>query len=247
VAAARDEPVVLYDERDLLRDPEYRSAEFAQVRSSMPLDYPGLIEELGLSAEQAGRLFDLLAEIQLQKRAANAPIVLGQAPDVAALQQMAEARQAIQRQRDASIAAGFGGGVLEKFQRYETERGARNRVDSLGRNLAAAGFPLEEAQRRPLIEAYAAEEQRERDYQAERNRQRGPESLDLQRMLAEESRLEAQDISRREERNRRLLEAARPHLDTAQLDAFTRQLDQELARDRAAFRLQREQDATQGR
>jgi hypothetical protein len=51
--------------RQLMQDPDYREAIRVQQRSNMTRQYPGVAQELGLTAEQAEGLFDLLAEQQL--------------------------------------------------------------------------------------------------------------------------------------------------------------------------------------
>src|SRR5262245_29011772 len=52
-------------EAELLKDPDYRKARLAQIRSTVPRANVGLVERLGLADQQADQLFDLLAEYQL--------------------------------------------------------------------------------------------------------------------------------------------------------------------------------------
>ena len=51
-------------QRELLKDPEYRKAMQAQLRVNQTQNYPDLAEELGLTAEEANKLFDLLTEAE---------------------------------------------------------------------------------------------------------------------------------------------------------------------------------------
>lgn len=235
------ERVVLLDESRLLEDTEYRDAEFMRVRDLMPFDYPGLIDALGLTAQEADSLFDLLTEVQLQKRSVNVPVIIGQPPDVAAVQAMADARQEIQRQRNTLLTALLGPAGFDRFTRYEEEdRPARNQVTSLGRTLATAGQPLEETQLRPLMTAFAALQKLEREEAANAASRMSPRDLPAGSDALPVPRLTMADLERRAVRNQRLLEAATPHLNATQVTAFATELDRSLAQARAAVRVQGE-------
>lgn len=240
-AATPGRGMVLHDEADLLQDPEYRAAEFAQVRSLISQDYPGLIDELALTQEEADRLFDLLTGIQLQKRSASVPVVLGQSPEPAAVQVMISERQQIQHRRNEALIALLGQTGFERFVQYEEERPARNQVTALGRTLAAAGHPLDDAQLRPMIAAYAVLQKREREHaQQSAARIQQEAGLDPARLLAAAQAAEQPDqadMERRAEDNRWLLETVAPHLSAAQLATLQATLDQRLSRDRAALRI----------
>jgi len=247
--ASRDAPVpvneagrvVLLDEAPLLNDPGYRTAEFARVRATMPLDYPGLIDALGVTTGEAEELFDLLTTVQLQKRSVNVPVILGQAPDVAALQVMIDARQEIQRQRNASLTAMLGPAGFERFTRYEQEeRPARSQVSSLGRTLATAGDPLEGTQLRPLVTAFAALQKLEREETQHAASRMPPEESPAEVSALTAPRLTIADLERRAASNQRLLEAAAPHLSPTQFAAFAAELDRSLAQARAVVRVQGE-------
>ncbi len=53
--------------RDQLNDPDYREAQRAQIRDSMPQRYPDAAKALDMTKEQADAFFDLLARQQFDR------------------------------------------------------------------------------------------------------------------------------------------------------------------------------------
>ncbi len=226
---------------ELLKDPEYRKAALAQARLSLPQRYPGLAEELGLTKEEADRLFDLLAENQLEQTGVMMALPVGAngAPDIAAMEDLNRSRQELLRQHEQELQTELGSSRYAQWQEYQQTLGPRQQVVQLGRTLDGAGVPLSSEQSRPLIAAYAAEQKR----QAE----------DLRRLLgsgpispADQQRFQEERLQVQAESNRRLVEAARSHLNARQVEALQASLDQQLAMNRASNRMMEIQRQAQG-
>lgn len=251
-AAARDSdrPVaqnadinrIIFNQQEMMKDPEYRKARLAQTRMSLPQNYPGLVEELGLTPEEADRLFDLLAENQLEMSDVSmlSATINGVQPDPAVAEDANRRRMEMQRRQDESLMVMLGGARYSQWQDYQQTRGARQQVMQLGRTLESVGVPLSPEQSRPLTAAYVAEQKRQRD-ESQRMfasaQQAG--TMDQARMIEESSRLQA-------ESNRRIVEAAKPHLNSQQLEALQASLDQQLVMTRATSRMLRQQVEAQG-
>jgi hypothetical protein len=223
--------------RDMMKDPDYRKARLAQMRMSMLQNYPGLADELGLSRAEADELFNLLAEHQLDMTSVAMQVGPDGQVDPQAMRLMAQNRQEAQRRQEEAVASLLGSRHAQ-WQDYQQTRPARQQVMNIGRTLDAIGAPLSDAQRRPLVAAYVAEQKRQ---QQERTGMReaaarGPQ--DPAQMLEENFR-------RQSESNRRILDAAAGHLSAEQLDTLRASMEQQLAMNRASSRMMREQmDAT---
>lgn len=226
---------------ELLKDPEYRKAALAQERLNLPQRYPGLAEELGLGADEADRLFDLMAENQLELNATMTAIPTGAngAVDIAAVEEVNRKRQEVLREQEEEMQALLGSNRYAQWKEYEQTLPARQQVVQLGRTLESAGVPLSSDQSRPLIAAYTAERKR----QAEEFRRllgSGPTSpADQQRLMEERFRLQADS-------NRRLVDAARSHLNARQVEALQASLEQQLTLNRATNRILEIQRQAQG-
>jgi hypothetical protein len=114
--------------------------------------YADMPAALGLDANQADRLFDLLAD----SRVSAAEDSRAYAGDPAA-QQAIEA--AARRQRDAAIDALLGPDKAAEFLAFEKSIPARMQVNRIGESMAAANVPLSEAQRTSLVAAVAHEQE----------------------------------------------------------------------------------------
>lgn len=222
-------------QKELLKDPEYRKIQLAQVRASIGRSFPGLAEELGLSEREADKLFDLLAENQLTRMAEGSlPAVLGGQGDQEALR----AQQALfERKQEESIQAQLGS-KYPQWQAYQQTRPARARVTSMSSQLAQAGKPLTEVQNRALTTALIAEQQRQT--QEERSTPRppsgNPADPGYRAQMMEES------LKRAEENNRRNLEAAAPYISATQLAALREQMERQTSLTRAMLRAQMERE-----
>lgn len=242
VAAARATATSLsIDRTELLKDPEYRKAALAQARLTLDQNYPGLAEELGLTPAQTQEVFDLLAELQLERTSATFSLTAGGQPDQAAVTEMLRRNQELQRQQDERIAALLGPAGLERFKGYEETRSSRMQAQSVRRTMESAGVPLSDTQMRPLTDAYIAEQRRQRnDMESMMREISQPGAGGQQRAL--ELNMELQEA-----RNRRLVEVARSHLTAQQLERFEASLDQQLAMNRASRRLMQAQLEAQQR
>jgi hypothetical protein len=235
--AVRD---VIAQQRDLLKDPDYRRAALAQARLNLPQSYPGLSEELSLTPEQEGRLFDLLAELQIDQ-SSTFLFSSGQQPDAAEMQEMSRRATELQRRRDEQIAALLGAAGQQQFAAYEQTRGARLQAQNLQRMMETSGMPLTAAQMKPITDAYVADQQRQRDTVQAMARQLSEAGT------AGASRLQEVMLEQQAERNRSLVEAARAHLTAPQLERLQATLEQQLVMNRASARLARERAEAQAR
>ncbi len=232
-AAAVNLNNLVLNERDMLKDPEYRKARLAQIRLSLPQTYPGLAEALGLSPQEADKLFDLLAKNQMEMQANTPPIVNGQS-DQQAVREMDRVRQDAQQRLNDSLLATLGDSRYRQWQDYQETRPGRQRAVQLSRTMEAIGEPMSDAQMRPLTTALVAEQKRQRD--------------DMQAMVHDVSqfgqpsaeKMQEESFKRQAESNRRVIEAATPYLSARQLGTLKETLDQQLAMSRASSRMQRD-------
>lgn len=135
-----------------LKDPEYRKLVLARVRPKFERDYPGVAQDLGLSEDEAKSLFDLMADIEINRRA-EMPIpkpILGrptlgeQIERQAQEQKMQSVVQASARRQEESIKALLGDKHAQ-WQAYQEKRRQRLRVE-----LFEFGLQTEENMRRSL-------------------------------------------------------------------------------------------------
>lgn len=114
--------------------------------------YAGMSEELGLDANQADKLFNLLADSRVTTF-----------DDMRAYDGDPVGRQAIQdaarAQRDAEINALLGPDKAAEFHTFEKSIPARMQVNRIGENLAASNLPLSAEQRSSMVAAVFAEQQ----------------------------------------------------------------------------------------
>jgi hypothetical protein len=231
---------ILLNQQEMMKDPEYRKARIAQTRMSLPQSYPGLVEELGLTPEEADRLFTLIAEnqIEMSELTMTASTINGVQPDPAAREAVSRRLPELQRQQNDALASMLGSARFAQYQDYQQTRPARQQVVQLNRSLEGVGLPLTAEQSKPLIAAYVAEQNRQRESQRLlSSRQMGPQ--DQARMIEERYEQQA-------ESNRRLLDVAKAHLSSQQLDAMEASLEQQLVMNRATQRMLRQQQEAQG-
>lgn len=229
---------LVLNERELLNDPEYRQARLAQTRLMLSQNYPGLAEELGLSADETSKIFDLLATHQLDMT--SAAIFQGAEQMDQAMMQERSRMQAEMRQRQQGEIMALLGSRYPQYEQYQQSQPARSQVTQLGRALESTGQPLTAEQSRPLIAALTAEQQRTRQEavnMANTFRNINPNDAQAQQRLQEES------FRMQVERDRRLLETASAHLSSAQLETYRTMLDSQLAMSRASMRAQQVQRA----
>jgi beta-lactamase regulating signal transducer with metallopeptidase domain len=138
--------------QELWKDPEYRKLVLVKVRPKFERDYPGLARELDLSENEAGRLFDLLAD-NVITRMAETPIpkpILGRPTTAEQIERQAverrawEIAQASSRRQEESIQALLDDKYAQ-WQAYTEKRRQALRIQLLER-----GQVLEENMRRNL-------------------------------------------------------------------------------------------------
>lgn len=242
-AAERNIAQIVLSQREMLKDPEFRAASKAQQRMMLPQMYPGIAEELGLSAEETSKLFDLLAEFQMQQNETMIPIVNGEQPDPAAMEEMGRRSQEMRRRQDEAVASLLGTGRAQQFKDFQETQSARVQASNIARNLQGTGQALSRTQERELTSAFVTEQRREREEMAAMARNVSMATP------ADQARMLEQNFERQAQRNRRILDAAKPHLSDTQLQSLQETLDQQLAMNRASSRMfqrQREQQGQDG-
>jgi hypothetical protein len=216
--------------RDPLLNSEYRSARLAEQRMSIQRTLPGLVEELGLSEEDAGRLFDLLAESRVNRESA-ASLSIG-ADGQPNRQESLRRQQELRRQEQESIAALLGTTRYAQWQQYQQTLLARMDANTKGAQLAQMGQPLSSAQQKSLTTALIAEQERTREDRERLARRDNPADPQAMAQLQEEA------MKLQEESNRRILEAVGSSLDARQLETLREQFEVRAAMQRAASGLQ---------
>ncbi len=232
-AQARDSLTdALARQRDLMNDPEYRRARLEQLRLTMPQNWPGVVEELNLTPDQADALFDLLAAQQMKQSELVVPITaVGASPDAAMVRDYTRQVEELTRERDEKVAALLGTAAAERFTAYEQTRPARSQARSMQRQLEDSGMtPLRPEQSRALTDAYISAQQAQRDSIQQRVAVGANNPADLLNI-----QMEIQT-----ERNRRLVDSVRPHFSPQQVERLQASLEQQLAMNRATMRLSRE-------
>jgi hypothetical protein len=228
---------------ELMKNPEYRKLRFAQQRLSVERNHPGLVQELGLSDNEADRLFDLLSANQLAINESQSLIVNG-AQDQVGAEEVTRRRHALGREQDEALRVLLGG-KYSQYQDYQQSRPARNQVVTIGNQLAQAGLPLTDAQMRSLTAVLRAEQQRRGPGQdsmmaTPEPGRANPVDLDARTKMMEEN------LKRTEDNNRRTIEAVAPHMSAKQLAVYREQLEQQAAMNRISIKMQIEQQRLQG-
>ncbi len=230
------------EQRELLRDPEYRQAMRTQQRFSLQQIHPDLARELDIPQERADRLLDLLIDQRLRNMEQQAAFPADRPPTEAEVMQMQKNLQQRQLAERAEIAALLGGDSQQQWQDYENSMGARMRVRQLSTVLDGAGIPLREDQRPPLRDTLAQYER-----QAQQDRQTQVTTRDFANMtLADRLAWQEEQIELTEQSYARARESVSHILTTQQLDAYRELQEQELAVRRANLRMERARMATQG-
>jgi len=144
----------------LMRDPEYRDAMLTQQKMGMRQSNPNLARDLDLTAEQADRLYTVLAEQQMRQMESTTPWVWGEQPDQAQLQEFQRKMTAQQSANDAEIKRAIGEGKFREYQEYQSLAGVRWEAESVRTALANAGVPLDENLAKPLMKTLQQEQQK---------------------------------------------------------------------------------------
>ncbi len=93
---------------ELLKDPEYRKARIAQIREVQVQNNPGVAEELGLTGSESDKLFDLLAELQLNTNMQTNALATRQADAQTTQQETQRIQQEARAKRQEALTALLG-------------------------------------------------------------------------------------------------------------------------------------------
>lgn len=202
---------------------EGRAMLLAQARMFLPRQYPGLAKELGLSAAEEEKLFDMLARHQTENSASALGMANAASMDRESVQEQQrkamERRQANQAELTAML-----GDKLPQWDEYQKTLPVRRQVEQL--QTALGDNALSEAQTKPLIAALATERAR---IQEDRRNTPVPITGNPQ------ERAEA-GLQREVEENRRLLNVATSYLNPAQIEGYQQMLQQQEEMARALMR-----------
>jgi hypothetical protein len=234
-------PPILADfqkqQREMMKDPEYRNARLAQIRTSVASNNRSLTEDLGISQQEADRILDLLAEYQLEM--STETVLLSDASDPAATQEMLRKRQEGTRQRDERIAALLGPSGATRWKQYQQDAPARSRATAMNNTLTRSNLPLSAAQQKTLGAALVTEMRSLREDSTALSRGANPQDPAAIAQIQEALR------KRQQESTQRVLVAAAPVLSSAQLAVLKAEFDQQDALSRAMARARERAAAAQ--
>lgn len=230
VAPAPDQAAQRIIDQNAMRDPRHRANALMSLRQIMPHAHPDLAEELGLTPDEASRLFDLLAEQQLEISILMSAPADGASTDPAVLQDAGQRGQELNAQHEMALASFLGDASYEKWKGYKESRRARQQVVQYAGPMSAMGQPLSSEQEVSLRAALVAEDGRQR--------------AEMQKLLGSRRRTGPLNVSnaveearrRRAESHSRIIAAAEPHLTAEQLESLRDSLAQELAASRVSVR-----------
>jgi hypothetical protein len=215
-----------------LRNPKYRSARLAQIRANKVQAFPGLAEELQLSEVEAAKLFDLLAEHQLDAHEANYALI---AAKLEGSEYRSEARLLQQSQQEnlaKMLQASLGAAKYQEWTKYTAELPERTKTTNRMRALlSGVGQPPSDAQLQAVASAVVREQSR-REEAMKTLVQESMNGRSVQSMQDEWLRLQ-------EESNQRVLASAAPYLTSDQFNTLRSHYEQEAAKARSD--LQRQQ------
>lgn len=211
----------------LLRDPAWRKARLAQLRSMMNAAYPGLADELMLTAGESTFIFDVLAQTRL---AVEVEAVLAGLPsaDPAQLAESARQRRLMQREQGETMRALLGEERYSQWQEYLQTRPVRQQASEHAAALERAGVPLDAGQLRTFTKVMIAEQQ-----SLKQDILTLGSAVDL---AHPDTLLKAQQAlqRRRAESSRNVVDAAAPYLSAMQADVLRRQMEQRDPMERVA-------------
>lgn len=211
---------------DMLKDAALREAQRLRVRSSLQLMYPDMTRQLGLNAEQANALLDLLTRQQIESLTALPGS--GQRGE-AATQNLASAAAELHNTQQAELRNLLGDATYQQLQDYQQSTGARQQVSQLNITLAASANPLSDDQAHALVDTIAAEQ---KQLTAQTTERLATTSRGGQQDFVEES-LNEQAASAG-----RVVDAARSYLSSDQVSALQHMLNQSVAINRAVLHAQ---------
>lgn len=198
--------------RQTMETPEGQEYTRTMAVMSLQQQYPDLAQALGLTAEEADRLIQMLARHQTRTGVARMGAATS-AEDAAARQERMRAIIAQEQAHEAELEALLGSRYRpwKEYQRAamtrQRENVQRQQTETLRMAVSAPGRPVQDAQFEALRAALQAEEQRIRT-------ETGGASA-------------RQQLQRLDDNHRRLIDVASAHLDPAQLEGYRRHLQQQ--------------------
>jgi hypothetical protein len=199
---------------EAMATPEGMDATRAMMRGMMAQMYPDIDQELGLAAQEKQKLFDLLADPGQD----SAALMMGVPKDPAARQEMQRKMVESERAQEAKISALLGS-KYPQWEDYQSTAQARQQVDQLRRTLSASENPLSEAQSTQLVAAFAS---------AQRRTDKETREWSTSSAAINSANLMQETVQRAVASQERLVEAATPILDNAQMQRYKRQVDQQV-------------------
>lgn len=235
-------------QRQLMQDPEYRDAMRVQARGNFARQYPGVIQELGLSSQQADEFFDLLADQQMRANEQMQPLwemASSDPADQAAIQErqnkISQQITESQRKNEAELAARFGQDKLQAWKEYQSTMGMRYELENMRNALASSGVPLSEDLSKPMLKALAQAQQVEMNELTASNRAAGPFAARLMAGNNFDPGTMERHLEATKKRNQRMLDAISPYLSYEQREAIQKQQEAQVKMQEAQYRLMRAQ------
>ena len=121
---------------------------------------PNVARDLDLTAEQADRLFNTLAEQQMRSMENTTRMMWGEQPDPAKMQEFHRKNMEQQSANEAELKRALGEGKYREWQEYQSMAGVRWEADRVRASLASAGVPLDENLTKPLLKSLAEQQQK---------------------------------------------------------------------------------------
>lgn len=215
--------------QQMLGTPEGQEMLKAQLRAMLPMQLPDIGKELGLTPAETEKLLDMLVKHQLSVTGDALNMLGGSSQqDAAAMQASQRKIQDQQRANQAELATLLGD-KMPKYEEYQKTLPLRQQVTRLQASLGTGNNALSDTQSKQLISALAAEQaQIQQDRRnAPRQPQQGPPNpqaaIDMQ-------------LDRAAEDSRRMVNAARSHLNSQQLDSYRQMLEQQQNLQRSLIR-----------
>lgn len=211
--------------RQDLQDPERRLAVREEYKKEeLPRFYPDIREELQLTAEQEGRLFDLLADFQMR----HLDLFYTKEPDRLAKHERVQENE---QRRDEALRSFLGAERFRKYRCYQLDLWERQYVGRLVRRLNPAN-PLSPEQKSQLMTVLKSQREQARRESEQERQERLRAALrpnnSAASLLEANIRSNEDHLKQLEAQSRRLLQQAASFLSTGQLGTLTRMENQKL-------------------
>jgi hypothetical protein len=244
-AQAQEEQMRLMQEyterqRALMSDPEYRDALRVQHRSAFVRTNPDVIEELGLTREQADQFFSLLAEQTLRAMDVSQATLYDPAADPKTIEDQQRKMIAMQRANEAEIARVLGPQKLKAWQEYQSTAVVRYQANDIAQLLASNGVPLQPELAKPLRKILAQEQKRMEQETQKQIEVSARADLTQTNMFVLQNEYGAKHLERLEEQSRRTREALSSILTPQQLEIYAQEQDANIRVQRAQWSTMRE-------